>query len=74
MFASVVTEDMLGKSEAAIEVAEDALCVPEEAKTSTIPGVDVNMGMGWDMGSRPILIRLAFSDSFSQALARSCSA
>ena len=73
MFASVVTDDILGKSEAAIEVAEDA-CVPEEAKTSTILGVDVNMGMGWDMGSRPILIRLAFSDSFSQALARSCSA
>ena len=36
MFASEVTDDMLGKSEAAIEVAEDACDWPEEAKTSTI--------------------------------------
>ena len=45
-----------------------------EAKTSTMLGADVNMGIGCEMGSRPILILLAFSDSFSQALAKSCSA
>ena len=30
--------------------------------------------MGWEMGSSPMRILLAFSDSFSHALAKSCSA
>ena len=32
------------------------------------------MGMGWETGSMPMRIRLAFSASFSQARASSCSA
>ena len=45
-----------------------------DARTSMRFGCVVKMGIGCEMGSSPILIRLALSDSFSQARARSCSA
>ncbi len=46
----------------------------QEARTSMRLGWVVKMGMGWEMGSSPIRIRFALSDSFSHARARSCSA
>ena len=69
---SLVTADMLGKradmlTGVAGELPEDWL------RTSTILWVET-AGMGWEMGSSPMRIRLAFSDSFSHALAKSCSA
>ena len=47
----------------------------EESDSEEIDGNVVAItGIGWEIGSRPIRILLAFSDSFSHALANSCSA
>ena len=62
-----VTADMFGKSEDT-EVAWEF----EDERTST--RLWVVTGMGCEIGSRPIRIRFAFSDSFSRARAKSCSA
>ena len=67
---SEVTADMLGKSADMLTGVAGEL---EWLKTSTMLWVDT-AGMGCEMGSSPIRILLAFSDSFSQALANNCSA
>ena len=62
--------DMLGK-----RCCVGVMVIDEhDARTSMRFGCVVKIGIGCDMGSRPILIRFALSDSFSQARARSCSA
>lgn len=67
----VGTADMFGNN--AETAATDVGGWGQLLRTSTILCVTV-VGMGWDTGSSPILILLAFSDSFSQALASNCSA
>ena len=63
------------KTHPAIVACVGVMVIDEhDARTSMRFGCVVKIGIGCDMGSRPILIRFALSDSFSQARARSCSA
>lgn len=71
--ADVTVDDVLAPPTDAAElvVAATAAAAAAAAAAAT---ADPGAGMAWVIGSRPMRMRLAFKDSFSQAMAKICSA